>query len=74
MPFVLPDIHLSDTSEERVAYLTERVRLLTAFAEAQERWEAEALLSDGDWFDEMPDKLMTGLENLQELRNQALGR
>lgn len=58
----------------------ERLRLLTEFAEAHERWEAN-LVIDGDWgpigmhpYPRLTAALYDEALQVQALRNRALGR
>lgn len=61
------------TPEEQVRQLTERLRAFTEFALAQQQWEADVLDDDGPWFDQMPEPLLQRFEEIQRLRNKALG-
>lgn len=66
----------SDTIEKlglRILDLERRLKVFTNYALAHQAWEAQVLLDESPWFDEMDDDLMVGFEKLQTLRNEALG-
>lgn len=59
--------------EEQIRELQEKLRRFTEFAIAHELWEVMFLNDDGFWFDQMPRDILKKFEEVQRLRNQAMG-
>lgn len=58
---------------DRIRELEGRIRAFTEFALAQEEWEATILTEEDPWFDLMPEESREGFEEVQRLRNKAMG-
>lgn len=64
---------LLSTPEEQIRQLREQIKKFTDFALAHQEFEAAMLNDDSPWFESMPEDVHVKMEEVQSLRNQALG-